>query len=106
MTVRWSCTIAIASVLLLGPGTGGAQQGEPVAPGDGTLVLRGSGMPPRPAPAPTMDPARWQVAAGEELWLVDPAAGIAVACALRNTSKVGVRVIRCETDDLPRVVTD
>lgn len=104
--------IALTSALLLGPGIVGAQQNsmapqdEAVGPDNRTLVLRGSGMPPRPAPAPTMDPARWQVAAGEELWLVDPAAGIAVACALRNTAKVGVRVIRCETDDLPRIVTD
>jgi len=68
-------------------------------------VLRGSAIAPRPAPAPP-DPGRWRVTAGDELWLVDTAAGEAVACRLRDTSTVGVRVVRCFTGDLPRRVTD
>lgn len=83
---------------VLQPGAGDTDEGAPT-------VLRGSGIASRPAPPP-MDPGRWQVAAGDDLWLVDPAAGEVVACSLRSTSRVGVRVVRCYTDDLPRIVTD
>jgi hypothetical protein len=37
----------------------------------------------------------WQVAAGRRLWLIDPATGDLVTCAVRNTSTVGVEAIRC-----------
>lgn len=83
---------------LLRPGAAAVEDAAP-------RVLRGSAIAPRPAPAP-LEPGRWRVAAGDELWLVDPEAGEAVACRLRNTSKVGVRVVRCYTGDLPRIVAD
>jgi hypothetical protein len=37
----------------------------------------------------------WQVAAGWRLWLIDPATKDLGTCAVRNTSTVGVEVIRC-----------
>ena len=83
---------------LLRPGGAGAGNAAP-------RVLRGSAIAPRPAPAP-MEPGRWQITAGDELWLVNPASGEVVACHLRNTAKVGVRIVRCFTDSLPRTVAD
>lgn len=108
----WLPLSIAAAMLLIETSAGGptsAQQvvePEEVSAEDAApKVLRGSAIAPRPAPAP-MDPARWQVVAGDELWLVDTAAGEAVTCRLRNTSKVGVRVVRCFTGDLPRRVSD
>ena len=40
-------------------------------------------------------PLTWQVAAGWRLWLVDPATEDLRTCAVRNTSTVGVKEIRC-----------
>ena len=40
-------------------------------------------------------PRTWQVAAGRRLWLIDPATGDLRTCAVRQTSTVGVEVIRC-----------
>ena len=40
-------------------------------------------------------PLTWQVAAGRRLWLIDPATGNLLTCAVRNTSTVGVEAIRC-----------
>jgi hypothetical protein len=40
-------------------------------------------------------PLTWQVAAGRRLWLIDPATGDLRTCAVRNTSTVGVKEIRC-----------
>ena len=40
-------------------------------------------------------PLTWQVVAGRRLWLVDPASGDLLTCAVRNTSTVGVEAIRC-----------
>ena len=40
-------------------------------------------------------PLTWQIAAGRRLWLIDPATGDLRTCAVRNTSTVGVKEIRC-----------
>ena len=40
-------------------------------------------------------PLAWQVAAGQRLWLIDPATGDLRTCAVRQTSTVGVEAIRC-----------
>jgi hypothetical protein len=40
-------------------------------------------------------PLTWQVAAGGRLWLIDPATGDLRTCAVRQTSTVGVKEIRC-----------
>lgn len=109
MVARSPHSIAIACALILGLGSGQLQADAPADDAGqetGPQVLRGSAGPPRAADPAAMDPRRWRVAAGDELWLVDPAAGVAVACALRSTSSVGVRVISCETGQLPRAVTD
>lgn len=107
MRALWICGTVIICALLLGHGQAQADgPADGAGQEDGPLVLRGSAMPPLAAQPAVMAPGRWQVAAGDELWLVEPAAGVAVACALLRTSTVGVRVIRCETGRLPRAVTD
>jgi hypothetical protein len=40
-------------------------------------------------------PLTWQVAAGGRLWLIDPATNDLRTCALRQTSTVGLKVLRC-----------
>lgn len=109
MNVRLTHSMTIACALMLGPGYAQAQADAPAdaaAQDNGPQVLRGSAAPPFAAPPVAMDPGRWQVAAGDELWLVEPAGGVVVACALLRTSKVGHRVISCETGRLPRIVVD
>jgi hypothetical protein len=64
-------------------------------PGDAPLILRGSAVGPKPAPEVRPSAARWQVAAGRRLWLVDPATEDLRTCAVRKTSTVGVKEIRC-----------
>ena len=63
--------------------------------GPGPVVLRGSAIGPTPAPEVRPSAARWQVAAGERLWLVDPATQDLRTCAVRDTTQVGVKEIRC-----------
>jgi hypothetical protein len=68
-------------------------------------VLRGSAIARRaPDPAPVTGPARFSLQAGKRLWLTDPESREVIACALYNTSEVGVRVVRCYEGDLPRSV--
>ena len=83
------------------PATDGTSSGE----GNGPQVLRGSAIAPhRPG---AMEPTLWRVVAGgDELWLVDPAQGVVVACQLRDTVMVGRKLIRCYEDDLPDLVAD
>ena len=40
-------------------------------------------------------PLTWQVAAGGRLWLIDPATKDLRTCAMRQTSTVGLKVLRC-----------
>jgi hypothetical protein len=67
----------------------------PDQPGDVPLILRGSAVAPKPAPEVRPSAARWQVAAGRRLWLVDPATKDLRTCAVRGTTQVGVKEIRC-----------
>jgi hypothetical protein len=67
----------------------------PARTGDAPLILRGSALGPQPAPEVRPSAARWQVAAGRRLWLVDPATEDLRTCAVRKTSTVGVKEIRC-----------
>jgi hypothetical protein len=64
-------------------------------PGDAPLILRGSAVGPKSAPEVRPSAARWQIAAGRRLWLVDPATEDLRTCAVRKTSTVGVKEIRC-----------
>lgn len=111
MRIRLPLAIAAAMLAIQVGDVGPASAQQVLQPGAADTddaaptVLRGSAVAPRPAPPPT-DPGRWQIAAGDDLWLVDPAAGEVVACNLRGTSTVGVRIVRCYTDDLPRIVAD
>ena len=74
---------------------------------DRSTVLKGRPAPPMAAPEPAPEPARAiEVAAGEDLWLIDPAVGELVACRLLNTSTVGKRVIRCFEERLPARLRD
>ena len=105
---RWA---VIAGLGMLLTGAGAWAQQAPTAPGivapgeagarPAPEILRGT--PATPA-APTMaDPApRWQVVAGKRLWLVDQAKGEVRSCSDRDTSTVGLRVIRCTSGELGR----
>ena len=48
-------------------------------------------------------PPTWQVAAGWRLWLIDPANGDLRTCAVRQTSTVGVKEIRCLSGSASRL---
>jgi hypothetical protein len=76
------------------PGLLTAQELSLPAPEARPLVLRGSAAKPKPAAA-RPSPARWEVAAGRRLWLVDPATKDLRTCAVRDTSTVDVEEIRC-----------
>ncbi|HEX6141853.1 MAG TPA: hypothetical protein VFZ01_03990 [Geminicoccaceae bacterium] len=67
-------------------------------------LLKGSAIKPAVAEPADLERAApgFQVAAGEDLWLIDAEAGELIACRLLNTSTVGERVIRCFADRLPR----
>ena len=71
-------------------------------PGSGPLILRGSAVGRKAAPAAHSSATRWQVAAGRRLWLVDPASGDLRTCALRDTSTVDVQEIRCHSGSFGR----
>ena len=77
------------------PGLLTAEELSPPAPGSGPLILRGSAIAPKPVPAVQSSAARWQIAAGRRLWLVDPASKDLRTCAVRDTSTVDVDEIRC-----------
>jgi hypothetical protein len=65
-------------------------------------ILRGA--PVEPAAAPGAEPARqrWQILAGERLWLIDRATAEVRSCVNRDTSTVGVREIRCTSGEIGR----
>jgi hypothetical protein len=64
-------------------------------------VLKGSATGPAPLAQATPDVIRYQVAAGEDLWLVNRETGRLVACELLNTSTVNRQIIRCWQGSLP-----
>lgn len=108
--MKCSRGIICLGIFLAGAGTAWAQAertspetlafGEPPAL---PLVLRGSAIPPPPARAAAIDGApRWEIVAGERLWLVDRETGDVRSCFDKRTSTVGVREIRCTSDTVGR----
>ena len=65
-------------------------------------VLKGSAIPPATLERSTPDVVRYQISAGEDLWLVDREEGRLIACELLNTSTVNRQIIRCWQGSLPR----
>jgi hypothetical protein len=109
---RWMALTAGLGILLAGAGAAwaqterpapqmlvlGAPSGERAAP----TIIRGTPSERRAPATGTQDGGRWQIVAGERLWLVDRASGEARGCIDRNTSTVGVREIRCTSGELGR----
>jgi hypothetical protein len=83
------------------PGLLTAEELKARQPGSGPLILRGSAVGRKAAPAVQSGPTR-QVVAGRRLWLVDPASQDLRTCAVRDTSTVGVREIRCQSGSFGR----
>lgn len=89
--------IAMAGVLVVLWATTAAAQ-----PAERPTVLKGTPAERSvPADVPEPGPAVLEVAAGEDLWLIDRTGGDLIACRLLNTSTVGKRVIRCFERRLP-----
>lgn len=72
------------------------------AAGAGPVILRGSAIGPKRAPDVRPDAARWEVVAGRRLWLVDPVTKDLRTCAVRDTSTVDVKEIRCRSGTFGR----
>jgi hypothetical protein len=77
------------------PGLLTAEELSLPAPESRPLMLRGSAIASKRAAAASPSAARWQMAAGRRLWLVDPATKDLRTCAVRDTSTVDVEEIRC-----------
>jgi hypothetical protein len=76
------------------------RQQVPVAGGETVTVLRpvaggGERASNQQEDVQRETPPTWLVTAGRRLWLIDPATGDLRTCAVRQTSTVGVEVIRC-----------
>ena len=74
------------------------RQQVPVGDGETVAVLRpvaGGKAPGQEEDVRRAEPVAWQVAAGQRLWLIDPATGDLRTCAVRQTSTVRVEAIRC-----------
>jgi hypothetical protein len=65
-------------------------------------ILRGAPVEPAAAPGAAPTQQRWQILAGERLWLVDRATAEVRSCIDRDTSTVGVREVRCTSGELGR----
>jgi hypothetical protein len=74
-------------------GSESARAGQPV-------VLRGSAIAPRKAPATAEAASGYQIVAGQRLWLYDPETKDVRSCINQQTSTVGVRIVRCATGTL------
>jgi hypothetical protein len=75
-------------------GAESARAGQPV-------VLRGSAMAPRKAPAAAAaSTSGYQVVGGQRLWFYDPETKDVRSCINQQTSTVGVRIVRCATGTL------
>jgi hypothetical protein len=84
------------------PGLLTAEELNARKPGSGPLILRGSAIAPKRAAAARSSAARWQVAAGRRLWLVDPQTKELRTCTWQNTSTVDVEVISCRSGTFGR----
>jgi len=65
-------------------------------------ILRGASAEPASEPGGERARHRWQILAGERLWLIDRATAEVRSCIDRDTSTVGVREIRCTSGELGR----
>ena len=63
--------------------------------GAAPVILRGSAVGPRRATEVGPSAPQWQIAAGRRLWLIDPVNQEVRACAVFNTTDVGVQEIGC-----------
>jgi hypothetical protein len=63
--------------------------------GAAPAILRGSAIGPRRASEGRPAAPQWQIAAGRRLWLIDPVNQEVRACAVFNTTDVGVQDIGC-----------
>jgi hypothetical protein len=108
MRHRWA---VIAGLGILLAGAGAWAQEASTTPGvvalsaggaqPGPTILRGRPATPAAVSVAPSGP-RWQVVAGRRLWLVDQASGEVRGCINRDTSTVGLRVIRCTSGELGR----
>ena len=73
----------------------GDELSAPDQPGAAPVILRGSAIGPKPAPEVRPSGARWQIVAGRRLWLLDPVNQEVRACAVSDTTDVGVQEIDC-----------
>jgi hypothetical protein len=63
--------------------------------GAAPVILRGSAVGRRSAPAVDAGAPQWQIAGGRRLWLIDPVNQEVTGCAVFNTPDVGVQEIQC-----------
>ena len=73
----------------------GDELNGPDRTGNAPAILRGSAIGPRRAPEVQAGAPQWQIAAGRRLWLIDPVNQEVRACAVFNTTDVGVQDIGC-----------
>ena len=67
----------------------------PARTGNAPAILRGSAIGPLRASQVQPAAPQWQIAAGRRLWLIDPVNQEVRACAVFNTTDVGVQDIDC-----------
>ena len=84
------------------PGLLTAEELNAATRGPAPVILRGSAIGRQPAPAVRPSPARWQIAGGRRLWIVDPVAQEFRVCGLFDTTDVDVRQVRCWTRPVGR----
>lgn len=104
--MRTSTCLRTAALLLsaggaLVLGLSGPLHAQDQAQGQLPQVLRGSAIGPAEAPPAAVMARSFEVAAGDELWLIDRLGGELIACELGPTTQVGRQEIRCWADDLP-----
>jgi hypothetical protein len=69
--------------------------GDAPANTDKPVILRGSAVGPKSAPAAVPSGERYEIAAGRRLWFFDPETQDIRSCINERTSTVGVRIVRC-----------
>jgi hypothetical protein len=110
---QWSGTAAAAGLLVAMTLHGGALQaatenetpqmlafGDTDPAANQPVILRGSAVAPKSTRAAAPATPRYQIAAGQRLWFYDPATQDIRSCINRQTSTVGLRIVRCFTTTL------
>jgi hypothetical protein len=69
--------------------------GDAPANVDQPVILRGSAVGPKRAPAVVPDGQRYEIAGGRRLWFFDPETQDIRSCINQQTSTVGLRIVRC-----------